>query len=134
MSLSLLIIKMGKAWPGGLTVLFSPVAVRVPTPPSSPSPSSSSHPTLAAPTRRHAAATWQRLFAGGWKKKVLHCFAAFHSSCLKVPASKGAEDGFLSFFFLSCSPPIFLSICLPMQAFAINCAYTSGKARPICTV
>lgn len=31
---------------------------------------------------------------------MLHCFSAIHSSCLKVPASKGEED---TFPFLFCA-------------------------------
>lgn len=45
-------------------------------------------PPLPAPIQRHSAA-WQHLFIGG--QKVLHCFPAIHSSCLKVPASEGRK-------------------------------------------
>lgn len=69
--------------------------------PSSPDP-------LPASTQRHAPATWQRLFTGGWK--ALHCFPAIHSSCLKVPAFKGEEDTFL--FFLSECICICMNLCV----------------------
>lgn len=45
-------------------------------------------PPLPAPVERHSAA-WQHLFIGG--QKALHCFPAIHSSCLKVPGSKGRK-------------------------------------------
>lgn len=50
--------------------------------------------------QQHAPAAWQRLFTGG--QKVLHCFSAIHSSCIKVHGSKGRRGG-LSFLPSLCS-------------------------------
>ena len=58
--------------------------------------------------QRHAPAAWQRFFTGG--RKVLHCFSAIHSSCLKVPASKGEEDH----IFFPCAS-VFVWACEPRQ-------------------
>lgn len=132
-SLSLLIIKMEQAWPGGPTVLFFhpsssssflPLHLLLhllPTP-----PSQLPH-DVTSPLPGNASSL-------GDGKKGLHCFAAFHSSCLKVPASEGGEDGFLSFFFLSCAPP---HLSLSLSVYASNCNKVrmhirQGKANMYC--
>lgn len=58
-------------------------------------------------------------------EKALHCFAAFHSSCLKVPASKREEDIFHLFIYLFILP---LSPCMHF-VFATSRACMSDKTE-----
>lgn len=87
--------------------------------PSSFLPSSS----LPARTRRHAAATWQRLFAGGWKKrKSASLFCCLSQQLSQGPCLRGRKGRLSLIFSLSLLLALpSLSLSLSMHAFAINC-------------
>lgn len=53
---------------------------------------------------------------------MLHCFSAIHSSCLKVPASKGEEDTFLFLSALSVRICVCANLSLQgrQEVYALN--------------
>lgn len=73
---------------------------------------------LPARTRRHAAATWQRLFAGGWKKKSASLFCCLSQQLSQGPCLRGRRGRLSLIFFLSlllALPSLSLSLFLCMH-------------------